>query len=164
MKTLILSISLLFLNLISAYSQKSEVTLYNPARDAIKQIDSALTIAKSQKKHVFIQVGGNWCSWCILFHKFYTTDFQLDSALSASYVVVHLNYSQENKNLEILKKLEFPQRFGFPVLVILDSNGKRLHTQNTSYLEEGRGYNKEKVMDFLKAWSPQALDPNNYLK
>jgi len=150
--------------LINIAAQDPNIKLYTPSRDAKLQIDSALKIAKNQNKHVLLQIGGNWCSWCILLHKFYSSDFQLDSAISANYVVVHLNYSPENKNLEILKLLEFPQRFGFPVLVILDANGIRLHTQNTVYLEEGRGYSKEKLLDFLKAWSPDALNPKHYLK
>ena len=145
-------------------SQEEKVKIYNPNADANKQIDSALTIAKQQKKHVLIQVGGNWCPWCVMLHKFYNTDFQVDSALKANYVLLLVNYSPENKNLETLKKLDFPQRFGFPVLVILNSEGKRIHTQNTAYLEKGRGYDKDKLLDFLKAWSPAALDPDKYLK
>jgi len=146
----------------SIHSQNSKVNLYNPARDAKLQLDSALKIASKEKKHVFIQVGGNWCSWCILLNKFYTQDFQLDSALKANYVLVHLNYSKENKNLKTLEKLDYPQRFGFPVLVILDDKGKRIHTQNSVYLEEGKGYNKEKVLDFFNSWSPAAIDPKKY--
>ncbi len=149
---------------LNSYAQGEKVKIYNPEANASKQLDSALKVAKQQKKHVFIQIGGNWCSWCVMLHKFYNTEFQVDSAIKANYVVVLLNYSQENKNLETLKKLEFPQRFGFPALVILNSDGKRLHTQNTAYLEKGRGYDKDKVLDFLKAWSPAALEPNLYLK
>ena len=81
------------------------------------------------------------------------------SLLKKDYVVEYINYSKENKNLDALKRLEFPQRFGFPVLVIIDRNGKRIHTQNSVYLEQGRGYSKDKVMSFLNSWKPSALDP-----
>jgi thioredoxin-related protein len=138
--------------------------LYNPGIDANKQIDSALLIAEKENKHVLVQIGGNWCPWCLMLHKFYVDEFQVDSVLKANYVVTYLNYSKENKNLEALKRLEFPQRFGFPVLVVLDANGKRLHTQNSAYLEEGKGYNKQKVLEFLKSWTPAALYPENYKK
>ena len=81
--------------------------------------------------------------------------------------MVHLNYSPENKNLVILKKLEFPQRFGFPVLVILDKKGRRLHTQDSGFLEATKNtesiyYDKQKVLAFLTKWSPSALKPENY--
>jgi thioredoxin-related protein len=147
---------------IQGFAQENKINLYNPLRDANKQIDSALAIASKEKKHLLLQVGGNWCSWCVMLHKFYSSDPQIDSALKANYIVEYINYSKENKNPEVLKRLDFPQRFGFPVLVILDGKGKRLHTQNSAYLEEGRGYNKEKVLEFLKQWTPSALNPENY--
>lgn len=142
--------------------QNVKPDLYNPQRDANKQIDSALNIANKEGKHVLLQIGGNWCSWCIMLHKFYASESQIDSAIKANYVVTYINYSKENKNPEVLKRLEYPQRFGFPVLVILDADGRRLHTQNSAYLEEGKGYNKSKVLEFLKHWSPAALKPENY--
>ncbi|MDF1549963.1 MAG: thioredoxin family protein [Bacteroidales bacterium] len=154
--------SLSFLVIINA--QEAKFKLYNPYRDANQQIDSAIEIAKKENKHVLLQIGGNWCSWCIMLHKFYSSESQVDSAINADYVVEYINFSKENKNLEVLKRLEFPQRFGFPVLVILDAHGKRLHTQNCAYLEEGRGYNKEKLLGFLNQWKPDALKPENYEK
>jgi hypothetical protein len=73
-----------------------------------------------------------------------------------------LNYSRENKNLDILADLGYPQRFGFPVLVVLDAEGKRIHTQNSAYLEQEKSYSKEKVFEFLKQWIPAAIDPASY--
>ena len=146
----------------NVYAQSEKPNLYSPARDAKKQIDSAIAVAAKEKKHVLLQVGGNWCSWCIMLHKFYASEPQVDSVLKAGYVVTYVNYSKENKNLDVLKTLGFPQRFGFPVLVILDDKGNRIHTQNSAYLEEGKGYNKQKVVDFLSAWAPSALNPEKY--
>jgi hypothetical protein len=76
--------------------------------------------------------------------------------------VYHLNYSPDNLNKPIFEKYGFAQRFGFPVFIILDGNGNRIHTQNSAYLEEGKGYNKQKVLDFLNSWTPASLDPANY--
>jgi hypothetical protein len=47
---------------------------------------------------------------------------------------------------------------------VLDGKGTRLHTQNSEYLEEGKGYNKDKILDFFKGWSPIALNPKSYTK
>jgi hypothetical protein len=73
-----------------------------------------------------------------------------------------LNTSRENKNLDILAGLGYPQRFGFPVLVVLNAEGKRIHTQNSAYLELEKSYSKEKVSEFLKQWTPAAINPKNY--
>jgi thioredoxin-related protein len=149
-------------SVIYSLSQDTKVKLYNPKLDASQQIDNAVALAKKENKHVLLQIGGNWCGWCIMLHKFYAAESQIDSILKKDYVVEYINFSKENKNLETLKNLEYPQRFGFPVLVILDGNGKRLHTQNTVYLEQGRGYSKKRVFEFLKNWKPSALDPATY--
>lgn len=82
--------------------------------------------------------------------------------MQANYVFQLLNYSKGNKNLDILADLEYPQRFGFPVIVILDGDGNRLHTQNSSYLEKDKSYDEKIMVSFLKQWSPTALDPRNY--
>jgi len=143
---------------------QSKINIYHPEADARQQIDSALTVAAQANKHVLIQVGGNWCPWCVMLHNFFKSDAQIDSLLQSDYVFMTLNYSKENKNLDILEQLEFPQRFGFPVLVILNADGKRLHTQNTVYLEEGKGYNQKRVFGFLMDWRPLALNKASYEK
>ena len=39
--------------------------LYDPSLDGMKQIKEAVGKAAKEGKHVLIQYGGNWCSWCI---------------------------------------------------------------------------------------------------
>jgi hypothetical protein len=68
-----------------------------------------------------------------------------------------VNYSKEVKNEEVMKMLGNPQRFGFPVLVILDQEGVRLHTQDSWYLEKDKYYDKEKLTHFLEMWSAEAV-------
>ncbi|HEY0611568.1 MAG TPA: thioredoxin family protein, partial [Chitinophaga sp.] len=74
-----------------------------------------------------------------------------------------LNYSKENRNLPLLQKLGYQQRFGFPVVVILDAKGARLHTQDTGLLESADNYDKKKLQDMLRQWSPRALSPAHYI-
>lgn len=137
--------------------------LYNTSANATADIAKAVAQAKLEHKFVLIQAGGNWCGWCLRFNKFTTEDAQMDSIIKAGFVVYHLNYSKENYNQEVFAKYGYPQRFGFPVFIILDADGNRIHTQNSAYLEEGKGYSKEKVMDFFANWSPASLEPRNYV-
>jgi thioredoxin-related protein len=140
-------------------SGQTREQLYNPDANALEQIDEAVTRAKNQNKHVLVQVGGNWCSWCYKLHDFIIEHASLDSIIQANYVSVKINYSKENKNPEALKKLDHPQRFGFPVLVILDKTGRRIHTQDTGLLESGGGYDLNKLKRFLLSWNIQAVNP-----
>jgi len=137
-------------------------SLYHPLANAEKDITAAIKQAAKEKKHVLIQAGGNWCNWCMEFNRLTTTDKQMDSAINADYVVYHLNYSPQNTNYELFKKYGFAVRFGFPVFLILDGNGNLIHTQNSSYLEEGKSYNKKKILEFLSEWKPAALDEKSY--
>ena len=162
MKKTILLITL-SLSILSLMAQKP--TIYHPEANATADIEAALQKAKAEHKYVLLQGGGNWCKWCIEFHSVCTTDKHLDSLINENFVWYHLNYSKENKNLDILKQYDYPQRFGFPVFIILNENGERIHTQNSEYLEDGdKSYDKKKVAEFLKAWSPSALDPMRFEK
>jgi thioredoxin-related protein len=159
----LLFFTLLLLVSVIVYSQDmTKFKLYNPGDDAKKEIESAVKKAKESGKHVMLQIGGNWCVWCARFNDFVTNDKSLDSSLNANYVVYHLNYSKENKNLDILKKYSFPQRFGFPVFLVLNEKGELLHTQTSWYLEAGKGYDKEKVAAFFNDWGKKAFDPEQY--
>ena len=51
----------------------------------------------------------------------------------------------------------YPERFGFPVFVILNEKGERVHTQNSAYLEQGEGYSEKEVLFFLNNWTKQAV-------
>jgi len=142
----------------------TEKNIYNPSANAAADITAAVKEAKAQKKHVLIQAGGNWCHWCLEFNRFCKADPQIDSLLQSDYIIYHLNYSTENKNKDILAKYGFPQRFGFPVFIILDENGNEIHIQDSEYLEHNASYAKDKVMGFLSAWNYRATDPASYEK
>lgn len=146
-----------------SYAQ-NKFNLYDPKADAQADIAQATAKAQAENKHVFIQIGGNWCTWCKAFYDLTSTDPDLKAFIADHYEVVHVNYSPENKNLDVLASLDYPQRFGFPVFVILDAEGKRIHTQNSAYLEEGEGHSKKKVLQFLQQWAPDALNPKHYQK
>jgi thiol:disulfide interchange protein len=153
---------ILFLSASLSAQIKPNATIYNPDANAAADIDKALAQASKEHKHVLLQIGGNWCPWCIKLHSLFSTDPTIDSLLKADYVFVLVNYSKENRNLSLMRKYGFPQRFGFPVLVVLDANGLRLHTQDSGLLEGGKQHDPQKVLTFLKAWTSKALDPETY--
>ena len=133
--------------------------LYDPTLDGMKQLTQAVETAKKNGKHVLIQYGGNWCSWCIKFDAFSKADAEISKVIEANYVAVKLNYSPENKNDAANKYLENPTRFGFPVFIIIDGKGNVLHIQDSALLEENSGYSQKKVIGFLNNWTAQALVP-----
>ena len=146
----------IFLLLQLAYSAE----IYNPSADAMAEIISAISLAKETDGHVFVKVGGNWCGWCKMYAKFTGADKDIMRVMEDEYVFVLVNWSTENKNPDAMSYLGNPDRFGFPVFVIIDGDGKVLHTQDSALLEEGKGYNKKHIMRFLTVWTAGAVDPN----
>ena len=141
--------------------------VYDEEINQLEQIDEAVAKAKSQEKFVVCQVGGNWCPWCLRFADFITNDSTISKIIDENFVYIHVNYNPrksegEEKALlakKTLERLNNPARFGFPVFVILDEEGKVIHIQDSSFLEEGNGYNQEKVLRFFKNWTPKAVKP-----
>jgi len=74
----------------------------------------------------------------------------LSEGLHKGFLVVKVNWSKENKNEAVLSR--YPKIPGYPHLFVLDRNGKLLHSQDTSELESGKGYDHARVTAFLKKW------------
>ena len=140
-------------NKASSPSKYAPVTTYDPKRDAETDIKDAVLEARRTGKRVLVDVGGEWCIWCHILDKFFDQNPSLLEYREQNFVMVKINYSPENKNEKFLSR--YPKIPGFPHLFILDTKGKLLHSQDTSELEEGKGYNLEKLSAFLKRWAPQ---------
>ncbi len=155
---------LLFLLLTAAGHAQEKTTLYDPDADASAALEAAIAQANTAGKHVLVQVGGNWCRWCVKLDRTMHEDAVIDSLLRADYVLLRVNYSKENRNMEVLERLAWPQRFGFPSLVVLDGSGKRLHTQDSGLLEKDDEHDPEAVARFLRLWAPGVLAADRYRK
>lgn len=131
--------------------------VYNEKLDGMQQINTAIRQAQQENKYVLCQVGGNWCPWCLRFAEFAKTDTAVNQIIQDNFIYIHVNYSKDNKNPEAMQFLGNPARFGFPVFVIINTEGKPIHIQNSAYLEEGKEYSKTLVKDFLLHWTPQAV-------
>lgn len=125
--------------------------VYDENIDPLKQIDDAVKKAREEGKRVICQVGGNWCVWCLRFADFVAKDEDIAKEIDEKFVYIHVNRPAKGAEA-LLKRLGGPDKFGYPALVVLDKDGKVLHTQDSALLEAGKGYDKSKVMRFLKCW------------
>jgi len=129
------------------------VASFDPARDAAADIDAAIAEAKRTGRNVLIDVGGEWCIWCMRLDQFFADQKDVAAYLDRNFVTVKVNYSKENKNEAVLSR--YPKVAGYPHLFVLDSAGGLLHSQESGQLEKGKGHDRERVMEFLKAWAPK---------
>lgn len=130
---------------------------YNDKENAEAKIAELVKQAQAENKNIILQAGGNWCIWCLRFNQFVQTTPELKNIINENYLYYHLNYSPENKNEKVFAKYDNPgAKFGYPVFIVLDKNGKMIHTQDSAVLEEGKGYSTEKVKAFFQEWAPKS--------
>jgi thioredoxin-related protein len=124
---------------------------FDPKRDPEKDIAAAVVVAKKQNKRIILDIGGEWCPWCHKLDNFFLEQKDVAEFLHKNYVVVKVNYSQENKNEKTISKYGVVK--GYPHLFVLEKDGKLLHSQDTGLLETGDHHDHDKVFEFLKKWA-----------
>ena len=167
-KSRIITAFLAILFAVTVNAQTGLKRVYNESINPLEQIDQAVVKAKSEGKFVVCQVGGNWCIWCLRFADFISNDTAISKVINENFEYIHVNYNprksggeaQQQQAAALMKRLNNCGRFGFPVFVVLDNDGKVLHIQDSSFLEEGQGYHQEKVLRFFKNWTPKAVNNN----
>ena len=149
----------------AAHAQTGLKKVYDETIDPLEQLDKALAQAREEGKFVVCQVGGNWCPWCLRFADFMEKDSAVSRVVADNFVYIHVNYNprkagsgeQVRQASALMKRLDNCGRFGFPVFVVLDGQGRVLHIQDSSFLEEGQGYHRDKVLRFFRNWTPVAV-------
>ncbi len=131
------------------------VTAFDPSRDAGNDVREAVREAARTGRFVLIDVGGNWCSWCRKLDDFFEKNPDVDSLLHTNFVLVKVNFSEENRNESFLS--HYPKVAGYPHFFVLDGRGTLLHSQNTGKLESGDHHDRGLVTAFLKKWAPQSV-------
>lgn len=147
--------------------QETLKKVYDENIDPFQQIDNAIASARQSGQYVLCQLGGNWCRWCLRFAEFVSKDEEIARTIRENYQFIHVNYNPRIKNRDsaeqdrtdkLLKRLGNPGRFGYPVLIVIDGRGQVIHIQDSSFLEEGEGYSRGKVLRFLRNWTPAAVN------
>ena len=146
---------------VSSMAGAATAGIFDPSRNAANDLAAAEQQAAAQHKNVLLDVGGNWCSWCILLDRFLHDNADLASLVEDHYVVVHVNMSRENPNAAFLAR--YPRIAGYPFLIVLSPQGKLLHAQATDPLQNSEnlqdGYSRKRVRAFLTKWprAPRGL-------
>ena len=127
---------------------------FDPSRDALRDVDAALQLAKTTNRRVLVEIGGEWCVRCHIMDRFFTANPDINALRDARFVWLKVNYSKENSNAALLAR--WPKVAGYPHLYVIDTDGRVLHSQDTSALEAGKTYDPAAFRKFLTEWSPPA--------
>ncbi len=160
-------------------SQKLELKRekFDPKRNPNDDLQTAIIRATAENKRIIIDIGGEWCGWCIQMDNYFLQHKDLAKLRDKNFIWVKVNMSEGNENKEFLGK--YPKISGYPHLYVLEKDGSVLHSQNTSDIEEPdlpivvpsdvkdkqaflkkeqerrkqRSYDLTKFTEFLKRWT-----------
>lgn len=152
MKKHVLSVVFCFLPLsvniaspLPAYSQH-----YDPARDPFVDGRAALQLAQQTNRRIFIEVGGNWCSWCLQLDKFLDENQHIREQLHQYFVVLKINVSEKNDNAEFMAG--FPKPLGYPHIYIAEADGTIILSKDTAQLLDNSRYSATRFQQFIDKW------------
>ncbi len=129
------------------------VDVYDPSRDAARDLERTIDRAGRENKRILLLVGGNWCGWCRTLSKYLAENEAIATALANDFLIMKVNYSGENTNEKFLDRfLGIP---AYPHFFVLESDGKLLRSQDGEDFESGRSYDGEKFLAFLSKWRPR---------
>jgi thiol:disulfide interchange protein len=142
----------------AAVSSFAAEKIFDPGANAAKDLKVAERKAAGKHKNILLDVGGNWCPWCLLVDKTLHDDAELNGLLEKNYVVLRVNFSKENENKDFLSA--YPKAAGYPQWYVLGSDGALLKTEDTSQLEAthklAQGYNRDALKAFLMENAPKS--------
>lgn len=157
--TIFLTLSLVFQLEVAAepfdYSSlPSYSQIYDPERNAYDDGRAALSLARETNRRVIVEIGGDWCVYCHQLDALFRQHHELSKKFFNAFVLLKVNVSDENKNTEFLSA--FSGINGYPHIFVTETNGKVLHSQDTTLLRENKQYSVAKFEAFIEQWKPDS--------
>ena len=130
-------------------SAKGEI--YSANADANQEIQQALKLAVSQKKRLLLVFGANWCYDCHVLERA-LHEGAAGKLVSESFLLVHVDIGEGEKNPELVKTYRIPIEKGVPAVAVLGSDGKLLFSSGDGEFESARTMFKKDLVAFLNRW------------
>ncbi len=132
---------------------------YTPEVDARASYTAALQTAKTEKKHLYIQIGEPGCPACKRLYLFMAAHPAISDPMAQHFIPLHLAISRQN--IPLFRAWDSPQlKHGVPVILILDPEGKILTTTPASVFTASAGeFSEPKIIEFLGQWAPKPPSP-----
>jgi thiol:disulfide interchange protein len=125
--------------------------LYPANADANREIAEALQRAVKEKKRVLLIFGANWCYDCHVFDRA-LHEGSAGQIVKTSFLLVHVDIGEGNKNLDLTEKYKTPPDKGVPAVAVLGSDGTLLYSSSDGEFEAARKMMKQDLAAFLRKW------------
>jgi thioredoxin-related protein len=131
---------------------------YDEKQDPAADLAQTIQRAQQENKRILLQIGGEWCPWCLRITDFMTTNPQIRSLVENHFVIMKVTYPGDNADAFLAN---YPKVEAYPHFFVLDQDGQLLHSQGTGELEEGSGYNESVFAEFLNQWTGESTQPTS---
>jgi hypothetical protein len=125
---------------------------FDPARNPSQDLLAVIKEAKPQHKNILLDVGGNWCGWCLLLDQSMHDEAEVHARLD-HFIVLHINYSAQNENKHFLAR--YPRPRGYPFWYVLSPEGRLLTAKSPESFQisdDAYAYDQSKINAFLDRW------------
>ena len=129
----------------------AKTDLYPADADARKEIADALAKAVADNKRVMLIFGGNWCYDCHVLDQALHSG-EAGKVVKASYLLVHVDIGEGDKNLDLVEKYKSTLDRGVPAVSLLSSDGRVLYSSTEGQFEAARAMMKKDLVAFLNYW------------
>jgi thiol:disulfide interchange protein len=137
-------------------SVEYRTAIYAADADANEEIQTALKRAVSEKKRVLLVFGANWCYDCHVLDRA-MHEGTAGTIVSESFILVHVDIGEGEKNPELVKTYRIPLNRGVPAVAVLSSDGKILYSSGDGEFESARTMFKKDLVAFLNHWRVKRL-------
>ncbi len=128
---------------------------FDEKADSRKDIAAALARARSDRKHVLLDFGANWCPDCLVLANLFE-DPAVKPFLEAHFHLVKVSIGLRDTNLDLAQEYGNPIEKGIPAVVVLDPQGEVMTTTKGGELANARTATPEEILAYLKQWAPKS--------
>lgn len=135
--------------------------IFDPVASGEVLLEQAITRAGEDGRRILVFFGANWCTWSRrLDRAFSGSSAEISAQLDRGFVLVRLDANflrDRNRNAALLKRYGDPVRkHGLPVLLVLESDGTLLATQETGNFAAATDAEiAQRLTEFLARWAPR---------
>jgi hypothetical protein len=128
------------------------MTPYDEKANADAAVNAAFARAKKDGKRVLIDLGGNWCTDCIVLANVLELP-EIKSFVDAHYEVVSVDIGRYDRNLQIQKRFGLDKRLdGVPSILIANPDGTLVNRGHTAALIDARNVTPQGIANWLAQW------------
>jgi thiol-disulfide isomerase/thioredoxin len=126
---------------------------YDEKADAEAAVKAAMTRARTGRKLLLIDLGGNWCPDCRILAG--TMELpQLKAFLRRHYQLVTVDIGRYDRNMQIPARYGIARPEGVPALLVIDpKTNTLLNPGRTSALADARSMTPQALADWLAQWT-----------